>query len=57
MPSEPIQRGKTHRVVVEIKGPVTKEKLVKFHKDLKGVVKKVRGKVVPKRRRRKKKSR
>ncbi len=57
MPSEPIQRGKTHRVVVEIKGPVTKEKLVKFHKDLKGVVKKVRGKVVQKRRRRKKKSR
>jgi tRNA U54 and U55 pseudouridine synthase Pus10 len=57
MPSEPIQRGKTHRVVVEIKGPVTKEKLVKFHKALKGVVKKVRGKVVQKRRRRKKKSR
>jgi len=35
---------------------VTKEKLAKFHKDLKRVVKTVRGKVVPKRRRRKKKS-
>lgn len=55
MPSEPIQRGKTHRVVVEIKGPVTQEKLAKFHKDLKGVVKRVRGKVVQKRRRRPKK--
>jgi hypothetical protein len=56
MPSEPVQRGRTHRVVVEVRGPVTKEKLAKFHKDLKRVVKSVRGKVVPKRRRRKKKS-
>ena len=39
MPSEPVQRGRTHRVVVEVRGPVTKEKLAKFHKDLKRVVK------------------
>lgn len=51
MPSEPVQKGETHRVIVEIQGPVKKEKLAKFHKDLKGLVRTVRGKVVEKSRR------
>ena len=52
MPSEPVQKGETHRVIVEIQGPVSKEKLANFHKALKGLVRTVRGKVVEKRRRR-----
>ncbi len=51
MPSEPVQKGETHKVIVEIQGPVSKEKLAGFHKALKALVKTVRGKVVEKRRR------
>ncbi len=51
MPSEPVQKGETHKVVIEIQGPLSKEKLAEFHKALKALAKSVRGKVVEKRRR------
>jgi hypothetical protein len=51
MPSEPVLKGETHRVVVEIKGPLAKDKLAKFHKELRALARSVRGKVVEKRRR------
>jgi hypothetical protein len=51
MPSEPVQKGETHRVVVEIQGPLSKDKLAQFHKALKALARTVRGKVVEKRRR------
>lgn len=51
MPSEPVQKGETHRVVVEIQGPLSKEKLAAFHKALRALAKSVRGKIVEKRRR------
>jgi hypothetical protein len=53
MPSEPVQKGKTRKVIIEIKGPVSKEQLVEFHKELRALARTVRGTVVAKRRPRK----
>jgi hypothetical protein len=51
MPSEPVRKGETHTVVVEIQGSLSKEKLAEFHKALKVLAKTVGGRVVEKHRR------
>jgi hypothetical protein len=55
MPSEPIQKGKTRKVVIEIKGPASREQLVAFHKELRVLARTVKG-TIAKRSRPKKKS-
>ena len=56
MPSEPVPKGQTRKVVIEIKGPVSKEQLVEFHKELRALARTVKGKVVARARSKKKSS-
>lgn len=48
----PLRKGTTHRVVVELKGPMNQERVGKFHQELAELLKKYRGKVTEKRRQR-----